>query len=40
MTAQGGAFLVQITVSAQGAGAKALRAAAAALATRTLVAMQ
>lgn len=40
VTAQGGAFLVQITVSARGVDAKALRAAAAALATRTLAAMQ
>lgn len=40
VTAQGGAFLVQITVSAQGVDAKALRAGAAALATRTLAAMQ
>lgn len=40
VTAQGGAFLVQITVGAQGVDAKALRAGAAALATRTLAAMQ
>ena len=40
VVAQESAFLVQITVSAQGVDAKALRAGAAALATRTLKAMQ
>lgn len=40
VTAQGGAFLVQITVSAEGVDAKALRAGAAALARRTLAAMK